>query len=84
MGRMIKRNFFFLNLLNTFPILTDAVSQRSMSSVGTEEMPHLDERVATATGTENNIGNVPSVIAPANESMISRRSFGTSFLNLII
>ncbi|VDK70209.1 unnamed protein product [Litomosoides sigmodontis] len=68
-GVLIKR---------TISILTDAVSQRSVSSVGTEETPYLDERMATATGTENSIGSVSSAVAPGNESTISRRSFAHS------
>ncbi|CAG9539385.1 unnamed protein product [Cercopithifilaria johnstoni] len=56
----------------------DAVSQRSMSSAGAEETPYLDERVASASGTENCRGGVSGVTAAVNESAVSRRSFAHS------
>ncbi|KAM3719083.1 Ral GTPase-activating protein subunit beta [Dirofilaria immitis] len=58
---------------------SDAYSHRSMSSVSTKEMSsYLDERMTTKSGTENTEGNASGVVAPANESAISRQSFGLS------
>lgn len=50
-----------------------------MSSVGAEEAPYLDERIVATSGTENSGGGTSGVVASANESAVSRRSFGDIF-----
>uniref|UniRef100_A0A915PPU4 Uncharacterized protein n=1 Tax=Setaria digitata TaxID=48799 RepID=A0A915PPU4_9BILA len=58
-------------VIDVFPV-ADAISQRSMSSVGIEEGPsYLEEGVVPTGGTENSAGR-------ANETPFSRRSFAHS------